>query len=76
MTTRYNITFPTDESYTEAWIYCMTVGIGFSYVREERWIEPTPESPEEDADTIKRLEGIANAAEPLHTSMIGGGVGW
>ena len=58
----HSITFPTAESYTEAWMHCMTIGIGFSYVREERWIEPTEGDPLDVAETIERLEEIATAA--------------
>ena len=58
------ITFNTEAKYIEAWRYCMRVRISFKYISGEHWIEPTPVSPEEDKDTMDRLEGIANSVDP------------
>lgn len=41
---RFN--FATAEQYTEAWMYMMRTCSGFTYCRDERWIEPTPEDDE------------------------------
>ena len=55
---RFN--FNTPEQYTEAWMFLMRTCSGFTYCRDEQWIEPTPEGVEEDEWTVQRLTDIAS----------------
>lgn len=52
-------TFPSEEKYLEAWGYCMRVGVGFSYSRQDRkiWTERSDDL-DDDADTNNRLREI------------------
>ncbi len=56
---RFNFTTP--EKYTEAWKFLMVIGTGFTYCREEQWIEiafDEFDDTNEQADTIARLKEI------------------
>lgn len=50
--------FPSWEHYVAAWRYCMTIGIGFSYCREELWIAPEQYGDYDDAATMEHLREI------------------
>ena len=53
--------FNTAEQYTEAWMYLMRTLQGFTYCKDDYWIEPKLEGIEEDAWTIARLTEIQDS---------------
>lgn len=56
------IYFKSKEAHTEAWMYMMRTCQGFWHSNEEGnwWMEPmATDCPEEDAETLERLKGIA-----------------
>ena len=59
MSLEIDMTFPTEESYEEAWIHMMDMGYGFSFNREKRYIISF-EVEQWDIDYFNKIKDQAN----------------
>ncbi len=60
---RFN--FKTTEQYHEAWMYLMQTLTGFTYCREEQWVEPALDDEDEELNkwTVERLTKIQETTD-------------